>query len=493
MNVKQLTQEVLAAVQGMNKIDVPDMAKGFSQATGLVAYDLQPVALALYPFYPALTPLRNRIPRVGGGKGTATNWKAITGINTGNISMGITEGQRNASIATTVADKTAAYKGIGLDDFVTFEADYADNGFDDAKARAVQGLLRSMFLGEEKLLLAGNNSLALGTTGTPSLSASGSGATLPAATYSVIAVALTLDGVKRASLASGLVQSYVRTNMDGTSDTINGGVAQKSAAATQAVTLGQALFASCAVKNGAVAYAWFVGTAGSERLEAITTINSVKLSAALAGAGQLASTLVAADRSQDSLVFDGLTTQIWTPGSGAYVANQATGVAGTGTPLTADNGRIVEIENALLSFWDNYKLSPDTMYMSARTSMHMAKIVIANGGSAIVRLHGDTSNGVGNMTAGARIKSYLNPITNTEVNVVIHPDMADGQIMFFSESVPYQLSGVGNVVQVKTRQDYYQLEWPLRTRRYEYGVYADQLLQNYFPPAFGIIGNIATQ
>lgn len=491
MNIKQLTADVLAAMQDVSKIDVPDIAKGFSQATGLVAYDLQPVALALYPFYAALTPLRNRIPRVGGGKGTATNWKVITGINTANLSLGITEGQRNASLTTTTADKSAAYRGIGLDDFVTFEADYADNSFDDVKARAVQGLLRSMFLGEERLLLGGNNSLALGTTPTPTLSASGSGATLPAATYSVIAVALTLDGYKRASLASGVVQTYSRTNMDGTSDTINGGAAQKSAAATQAVTLGQTLFASVTPVKGAVAYAWYVATAGVERLEKITTLNSAAFSAPLAGTGQLASALTAADRSQDSLVFDGLLPQLWTANSGAYYTTQATGVAGAGTGLTFTNGRCTEIEVALLSFWDNYKLGPDTMYMSARTHNHLAAKVVDNGGSAIIRLMASTESGIGGIAAGARIKSYLNPMTGQEIMIQIHPDMPDGLILLYADSIPYQLSGVGNVLQVRTRQDYYQLEWPLRTRRYEYGVYADQLLQNYFPPAFGTIGNIA--
>jgi hypothetical protein len=47
------------------------------------------------------------------------------------------------------------------------------------------------------------------------------------------------------------------------------------------------------------------------------------------------------------------------------------------------------------------------------------------------------------------------------------------------------------VLQIKTRRDYYQLEWPLHARRYEYGVYTDEVLQNYFPPAFGMITNIA--
>ena len=61
----------------------------------------------------------------------------------------------------------------------------------------------------------------------------------------------------------------------------------------------------------------------------------------------------------------------------------------------------------------------------------------------------------------------------------------------FSRSIPYPLSNVSNILQMKLRQDYYQLEWPMQTRQYQYGVYADGVLQNYFPPAFGIIRNIA--
>jgi hypothetical protein len=49
---------------------------------------------------------------------------------------------------------------------------------------------------------------------------------------------------------------------------------------------------------------------------------------------------------------------------------------------------------------------------------------------------------------------------------------------------------VQNVYQMKTRKEYYQIEWPLRTRKYEYGVYADQVLQHYFPPSVGFITNI---
>jgi hypothetical protein len=47
------------------------VAKTISTGTGLTAYDLQAPAKNLYP---VATPIRNRLPRVGGGTGTATNW-----------------------------------------------------------------------------------------------------------------------------------------------------------------------------------------------------------------------------------------------------------------------------------------------------------------------------------------------------------------------------------------------------------------------------------
>jgi hypothetical protein len=50
---------------------------------------------------------------------------------------------------------------------------------------------------------------------------------------------------------------------------------------------------------------------------------------------------------------------------------------------------------------------------------------------------------------------------------------------------------VSNVTQMLMRQDYYQLEWPLVSRKYEYGVYADGVLQCYAPFSLGVINNIA--
>ena len=482
--------KTLEAVKLARQQPLPeDLAKSFSQATGLVNYDLQAPALLLFP---ALTPLRNRIPRVAGNGGLATVWKQITAINPTNMRAGVAEGKRGGIITDATAEKTAAYRGIGLENSVTFEATYAAAGFDDAKAKAALTLLTSVMIQEESIILGGNgtNGIALGTTPTPTVATSTSGGTIPAATYNVICVALTLAAWRAATVSGGLQLTASRTNADGTSDTVAGGHAAKSTAASQ-VTTGSTstISASVAAVNGAVAYAWYLGTSGNELLAAITSINSVLLSTVAAGT-QNASVLTGGDQSKDTLVFEGLLTQIMTSGSGAYNVALPTGVAGTGTVLTSDlAGGCVQIETALASFWDNARLSPSEMMMSASMLISLNTLIIKNGGAPLIRFNANL--GDSSFSAGTVVGSYLNKVTNAMLKVTVIPDMPNGMILFYSDSIPYAVSNVPNLVQIKTRQDYYQTEWPLRTRAYEFGIYADELLQVYFPPAFGVLRNIA--
>lgn len=477
-------------------------AAGISQATGLVNYDLQRPALALYPWMASLTPLRNVLPRVPGNGDIATRWKAITGINTTNVPAGVAEGQRNAAITTTLEDRLASYKGIGFEDFVTFEANYAARGFDDAKARAVQGTLRALMLAEEPMLLAGNSDEPLGTTPTPSAAGVTTGGGLSDGTYLVGCVALTLEGYRRAAVnATGVVQTIARTNQDSSADTINGGAAQPSALSAGVVlaagTAVQRITASVTAVRGAVAYAWYVGTTGAERIVQITTINSVNITALPSGSNQLFSALTADDRSaQGAFAFNGMLTQTaFDSASGAYYRALATGTEGTGTKLTSDSaGGINEINTALAAFWDLWKIGPDEIWASATHVQDMTSLVIAGGAAPLFRFQLSGEANAGNMIAGgnAVIGSYLNKFTQQMIKVRIHPNLPDGIIAFRTTVNPYPQSGIGNCDEVHFRQDYYQLEWPLRTRKYEYGVYADQTYVNYIPFMFGAITNVAT-
>lgn len=510
-------QKTLELMKSAQKAPLPadEMMKaaGWEQSgsatTGITAYDLEAPAKLLYPI---LTPLRNKIPRRVGGKGIQANWKAITGINTTRMPAGVAQGKRSGAITHTTTDYLAAFRGVGLEDFVNFEAEYAAESFDDVKARAVTGLLQATMISEEFLDLGGNTSVALGTAGTPTLADVATGGTLlPNQAYNVRVVALTLSGYMQvAGAANGTVndavaiaaadiqRTLVRTNMDGTTDTINLGTSQVSAQA-QVTTANDgnsthSIRASVAVKEGAVAYAWFWGANGSDvLLGAVTTTNSTLITATATGTQNVTDfTTSAADNSTDSLVYDGILTQIMKSGSGAYIKNMDTGTPGVGTDLTSDgSGGIVEIDEAFASFWNNYRLSPNIMYVPSTVLLDMNDLIISNGGAPLIRYNLDGKSPGGQIDAGVVVGSYLNKITNQYVKIVVHPNMPAGMILFWSDGVPYPLSGIGEIVVKKLRRDYYQIEWPLQTRRYEYGVYFDGVLQNYFPPAFGVIKNIA--
>jgi len=488
------TQETLDLIKSSQQTPNADLAKAWTQSgtatTGITAYDLEAPSKKLYP---VITPLRNKIPRIVGGMGIQANWKAITGINTGNVSPGVSQGNRGGVIATSTADYNAVFRGLGLEDYVTFEADMAAKGFEDVKALAVEGNLRSLMIQEEGLIVGGNSSLALGTTPTPTVAGSITGGSLAAATYSVICVALTLQAYMAFSVSSGLTGQISRTNADGSTDTYGSGCARKSAAGTAAVASGTtgSLTASVALVPGAVAYAWYWGASGSELLGAITTINSVAITAAATGT-QNASAMPTTDYSQNLLVFDGLLTQM-NKGLGSYVYQMPTGTAGTGTPLTADGaGGVVEIDNVLKYLWDNYRLSPTAIYVNSREQKNISKKILAGAANSAQRFTFNIDQGM--IAGGVMVRSYLNPFSMNgaqEIPILLHPNMPAGTIMFYTDVLPYPLSNVPSVLRMAMRRDYYQIEWPLRSRKYEYGVYCDGVLQNYFPPAFAQITNIA--
>jgi hypothetical protein len=243
--------------------------------------------------------------------------------------------------------------------------------------------------------------------------------------------------------------------------------------------------------RGAVGYAWYVGTAGSEKLAAVTSIPSVSITAAPAVGAQTAASLAASDNSTSALDFDGLLTMAFNPALNAYYYQMPAGTPGVGTGLTSDGaGGIAEFEAAFASFYNRYRLSPSVMFVSAQELANITKKIVANSGAPLLRLNADAAN-PGVIQASVKLGSYLNKVTGDEVAVVVHPNMPAGTVFFWTDSLPYDASGVGPVARMLMRQDYYQLEWPLKTRRYEYGVYADGVLQHYAPFSMGVITGIA--
>jgi len=490
--------DVMTAVLKAAGVADDIIQKTISTSTGLVAYDLQAPAKNLYP---VATPIRNRLPRIGGGTGTATNWRQVNAIiGSGFDAMPwVPEGQRSGQMSYSTSNKSATYATIGEEDAITYEAINAAKGFEDAQARMTMRLLQKTMLKEEFALMGGNNSLALGVPTAPTLSAAGSGATLPALTYSVIVVALTLEGYANASKAAGALSiptTKTITGADGKTFVLNGGSSNKSANTTQAVTLGQTLSCTTPAVVGAIAYAWFVGAAASETLQAITTINSVTFSAPLTGGAQAIST-VAADYSTNSLAFDGLLTAGFKPGNGAQVTTLATGTAGTGTALTASGkGSVNEIDVLLQNMWNAYQVSPSVIYVNSQELKNITTKVLSGASAPLLQYFADPKAGEYRLSAGGTIDFYFNPFMldgGMKIPIKIHPNLPAGTIMGWAENLPlqYQSNEVPNVAEVKTRADYYQIDWPIVTRQRQVGVYAEEVLAIYAPFAIGIVTNIA--
>ena len=494
-NLSQLSQEAVQEfIKAVSSPNNSILAKaGIQQSTGLVAYDLQAPAKNLVP---TMTPLRNKLPRVSGGGGTSTNWKRVTAINTANLRGFVPEGGRNGVMSIATDDKSVTYKTLGLEDSITYEAERAAQGFEDIRSTQAQRLLWATMLEEEYAILGGNLSVALGTPTAPTVVvADGDGGTIAAdpGGYACRVVALTLAGYLASSVTGGVVQEVSVTPADGGSAfTYGGGSSMKSNATTSGAAAGGAstLKLSTPVVAGAVAYAWYVGAHdGDVTLQAITTVNSVKL-LSLSAAHQNV-TAITADFSKNLLGFDGLLSTAWATGSNAYIANLATGTPGTGTGLTTDNaGGIVEIDAMLESLWANYKISPTTIYCNAQEAKNLTKKLLGGSG---VNYNIGVQAGAG-FSAGTLVTKYLNKFGMGALQLIpieIHPWLPAGTMIGVCEQLPYPINNVPNVMEMRLRQDYYQIEWPIRTRKYETGVYMDGVFAHYFPPSIGIIANIA--
>lgn len=504
-DIAQLTMESLALMKNAT-------TTGIQVATGFQFYDLEAKAKRLYP---VLTPLRNEIARVTKpGYGVQPHWKVLANINasafgitSGSVFIGVSEGNRNAQMPTVEVDYTAPYKGIGLENSVTFEAEYAGQGFDDLRSLAQTTLLEATMIGEENMILTGNTSLQLGTTPTPTGVASGADGGFGSGTAFFFCVALTPLGLGLAGglfvpvagaapvLAQALIGSFVRTNADASTDTINGGTAQASAQGSVATGANNHVVLTVAGVKGAAAYAWFVGTttgAANCKLAAITSIPTVTVYNAGNAANQAANyTGSGTDNSTNGLSYDGLITMGLTGlggTAGYYVSLQ-------GAALTSDgHGGVNEIDAMLKFDWDNFRLQKDDIWVGSNAAKEIANIVLSGTQNPVYHVQIPEGNGQGEIVGGSLVTRYLNKYAMEgarPVNIRLHPNMPAGWIFGNITHVPYPNANVPAVARMVTRQEYYAREWPVVTRKYQYGVYADEVLQHYVPFGMGLIADAA--
>jgi hypothetical protein len=460
-------EKTLASVK-----DETQLSKAIDTGTGLVGYNLEAPAKQLVPF---LSPLRNIIPRKVSPTGTSTHWKAITSIVPQGKATAL-EGTRGTAMSYTVEDKMAAFKVLGLQDAVTFEAEAAGRNFQDVKATASTNLLLSLMQEEERYILGGNHT-SLGTVSAPTATADTTGGSIAADTYAVKVAAMTLVAANRVvanQQIAGLVLGVPATDSMG--QAISGATDGVTAAstATSVTTTGTTSMLKLSVTpvTGALAYAWFV----DDVLQIVSTNSYVELTKLVTG-GSAAPT---ADGSGDANAFDGIIPQI-IAGGGIYMdmAN---------SQLTASQGGIEELDEINSRLFNQFKNGATRYLVSEQLAKDITSAIVKNNGAPTLFVNNGEKNDI---TGNYMVKRYVNKSYGGQnISIEVHPWLPNGTMVVMCDKVPYPNANIGSVLEIECGYDYRQLEYARTSPKYEFEIRTYEALKHYFPACQAILTNV---
>src|SRR6266702_4729086 len=142
--------------------------------------------------------------------------------------------------------------------------------------------------------------------------------------------------------------------------------------------------------------------------------------------------------------------------------------------------------------WNLYQVSPTILYVNVQELKNITNKVLSNASGPLLRYEVGSDGNPYNLAAAGAVSFYFNPFTlngGLRIPIRIHPRVPPGTIIGWTENLPiqYQSNEVPNVAEIKTRQDYYQIDWPIITRQRQVGVYAEEVLAVYAPFAMGLI------
>jgi hypothetical protein len=460
---------------------------GVTVGTGVIGYDLS----GLISLIPVNTPWFDRISRVSGQGALNAQWKALTNINNAqpNPFAGLEGG--GGKVKFNELDVFAKYQPVRMAGEYTLDARDLSKGYADAKAIAVAGTLAQWRIGANKAYFGGQ-AFGLPTIGAATLVASTTGG----------------------SIATGTV--YLKVAARSPYNYYWGGSGIASAEASVAVTGPTAsVTASVPAVRGAVAYDWFLSLATGTEKYITTTVTNTATFTSVPGANQPAPTNIpglssvaptavpAADASFDANnSFNGLFATL----SGDYGSNGLV-KAGTGTDsgatflsldgatLTTSGQGVAEIDNLLLSLYNNAQLSPSALVMNGQQAKDIASRITASG-AASTYLQPDS--GRAGITGGTSVARYINSAAGgASVEILVDPYAPVGSIVAITEHINYPNSGITNTFESRTLRDVSQWDYGVAHSvgagggpKETWDVSSIETFVNRAPVACGVISNI---
>lgn len=439
--------------------------------------------------------------------------QGLTGVASGRFGTA-EEGKRGGTLSVSGSISGATHKTISIEQGVTDEAIFtAQNSFDPFVASADWALAEAKRTNHRFNLFGRTTTasdsyapgaLTSGAASTPAAIAATTGGFLPAATYLISIVPLTGEAAYRTrgyALNSGFAGGspaagsellpYTRTNADASTTTEAGGCGQKSAEVSSIVGGSGAgkVTLSWTPTVGALGYAVFAGTvSGTLYFQGVVSSAYAVWTVYNSGASFQANTGVfTADTSTDALQYDGLFTRLLASGSGADVLNLT-----SGSSLTANSrGGIAEIDAMLAKAWQKFLgFSYKHMAMSGTTYQALLTVLFGSPSTSKVTF---LQQAMADDPVGLSRRSYSNPFSKTNLEIVTDPYIPDGVILFGTDAIPNTVSGGVDSAPVSFvyLRDYYGDDWARVTRSRKSAVHLMGSVFLRAPSIFGVLGNIA--
>lgn len=488
---------------------------GINVATGLVGVDLS----GLVSLVPVNVPARNNtsaFPRVIAREGAkVTQWRALLNVNASQASAAVGQDFAGSMTNFSEQDVFAPYQVVAKSGRVTLDALAIARNYADALAVAELQTLNQLFIFQDSYILNGQ-AWPVAPPGTPVVTTSISGGSMPTATAVTVKVAARsgVNYYEGGSSVASAVSATVTTGA-GTSNSV-------TATAPAAV-------------KGAVAYDWYQGVpAGPWYYYGTTTTSSITMTTIIAapnpagptGALPQLSTLMpgvgvaplaippvagngqapTADTSSSPNYYNGfIASTLADYGASGPVQ------PGTGTPAGAvyiDNGGnamqlvgggIDLLDRINDQLWSSVQLSPTAYMVNSKQGQEISQLVLSSQG-ALTLLPPTDADARSNLAGGGYIGRYVNRAAGgVPVPIEIMTHMPPGTVAARTDRVPFPGSNIGTVFEVRCQYDTMRFDYAANMQpgvsgggpRWDFEIRSFETLVNRAPGAQAVAVNVA--
>jgi hypothetical protein len=430
--------------------------------SGLVPFDLVAPSRLIYPVY---SPFRNMVPRVP-GQGTSHRAKVISAVS-GSLPGQLGKSANRISIPELVQgggslsnwpnnlpgsgsqsgyDMNIPYKFFGLTEAVSWLAQFAGQGFEDAAGLASLILLQEAMLLEEQAMISAT-SVAVATPATPGLTARAA-------------------GTGETAITSG-TNLYVKV----TALNFYGETAASTEASVAITANTSVVDVQITPVSGALAYGVYAATAtGAEKLVKVVGGTRFTVQGVIPTGTAAAPTVDSGTSSSND--YEGFISAISGHSAGTVYPAGVEGSYVNGNVGDVMSGPVLEA--ALEAMWDGSNgvfADPDELWYEGSDATRLAdNLTGANNGNTGYRLFIDQSQN-NSVRGGVAVSEFVNPITRKVISLKVHPYLPQGTAMLMSWKLPMQWSNVGNVWENVMVQDYLSISWPVIDASFRYSLF----------------------